>query len=204
MSLKQELLNHLQQHLEKNLVVEAARLQLPIMQDHLRSEVGRQTYRLAQILKLGNHELELLIDKNATGVALVEPSSLLRSPTSQVSSFKWLWWAAAAAIALYFFTPLFQPNVHTTVARPQTSGVSNQTGVPDVRLPTPPQSKSAVARQLDGASDPDVLSDHGARRVACDAQWSELQRQGSQNAGSGYPEFLRTCMRRSPRDDVPL
>jgi hypothetical protein len=50
---KQDLLNHLRQHMERALVVESARLQLPIMQDHLRSDAGRQTFRLAQILKIG-------------------------------------------------------------------------------------------------------------------------------------------------------
>jgi hypothetical protein len=210
--LKQDLLNHVRQHMEKNLVVEGARLQLPIMQDHLRGDAGRNTLRLAQILKLGNHELEVLIDKNALGVAIVEPQVFLQSAISRVASaakgqranFKWLWWAAAAAVALYFFVPSFQPNIHTTVARPQTSGASDQTGAHATRLPVPPISKPAVAGQLKSASVPDVLSDHGGERAACDAQWSELHRKGSQNGASGYPEFLRTCMRRNPRAGDPL
>jgi hypothetical protein len=98
---KQDLLNHLRQHLEKKLLVDAARLQLPMMQDHLRGEAGRQTFRLAQILKVGNHELELLIDKNATGVTVVEPYVALHPPTSQPESLKWLWWVAAAIVILY-------------------------------------------------------------------------------------------------------
>jgi hypothetical protein len=81
-SLKQDLLNHLRQHMERNLVIEAARLQLPIMQDHLRGDAGSQTFRLAQILKLGNHELELLIDKSASGVAVVEPQAMISRAVS--------------------------------------------------------------------------------------------------------------------------
>ena len=69
---KQELLNHLQQY-EKELVAEGTRLQLPAMIEHLRSEAGQHTHRLAQVLKIGNHELELLLDKSASGVAVVEP-----------------------------------------------------------------------------------------------------------------------------------
>ena len=138
-------------------MVEAARLQLPIMQDHLRGEAGQQTYRLAQILNLGNHELELLIHKNATGVAIVEPNFLLRSPTTkQASTFKWWWWVAAAAVALYFFAgpqtsePSYQPSMSTpyrpstrTTDQPSTPRTYQPTTrtVPlqsDTRLPAPP------------------------------------------------------------------
>jgi hypothetical protein len=207
-SVKQDLLNHLRKHLEKNLVVEAARLQLLIMQDHLRGEAGQQTYRLAQILKLGNHELELLIDKNATGVAIDEPNFLSRSkPTRQVG-FKWWWCAAAAAVALYFFAgpqtskPSYQPSTQITYQpntppkyqpripptyQPTTRTVPLQS---DTRLPTRPQSNaSPLTRQSDG------LFDHGPGRVACDVQWSDLHKQGSQNATLGYQDFIRNCMR---------
>jgi uncharacterized protein YbgA (DUF1722 family) len=67
---KQDLLNHLQQY-DKQLVAEGTRLQLPAMIEHLRSEAGQHTHRLAQVLKIGNHELELLLDKSASGVALL-------------------------------------------------------------------------------------------------------------------------------------
>jgi hypothetical protein len=83
---KQDLLNHLRQHMEKTLVVDGAHLQLPVMQDHLRNDAGRQTLRLAQILKLGNHELELLIDKNASGVLVVEPLVPLQSTIGRAAS----------------------------------------------------------------------------------------------------------------------
>jgi hypothetical protein len=96
---KQDLLNHLRS-MEKALVVEGARLRLPVLLEHLRGEAGRLTHRVAEILKIGNHELEILIDKNATGVAVVEPYVVLR-PTAS-SSFKWLWWVAAAIVVLYF------------------------------------------------------------------------------------------------------
>jgi hypothetical protein len=135
--LKQDLLNHLRQHMEKNLAVEGARLQLPIMQDHLRGDAWQQTFRLAQILKLGNHELELLIDKNASGVAIVEPQVVVQAAIARAASiatgqtasfkrlFKWLCWAAAAAVCLYFFTrpqtstPSHVPYAHSTTYQPQ-------------------------------------------------------------------------------------
>jgi hypothetical protein len=63
---KQDFLNHLRQ-LEKSSVVEGARVRLPVMLAHLRGEAGRLTQRVADVLKIGNHELELQIEKNASG-----------------------------------------------------------------------------------------------------------------------------------------
>ena len=214
---KQDLLNHLRT-MEKALVVDGARVRLPVMLDHLRSEAGRNTQRVADILKVGNHELELLIDKNASGVAVVEPYIALRSAsvTRQVSNFKWWWGAAAAAAALYFFAhlqtykPSYQPSAYTppsthttyqpSTPTPPTSRPSTpptyQPGTrtvplqPDTRLPTSPKPNvPPFARQSDS------FSDHGPGRVACDVQWSDLHSQGSQNATSGYQDFIRNCMR---------
>jgi hypothetical protein len=79
-----------------------ARVRLPVLLDHLRSDAGRLTHRVADVLKIGNHELELLIDKNASGVAVVEPYVALRSPGAP-SNFKWLWWVVAAVVIFYLF-----------------------------------------------------------------------------------------------------
>jgi hypothetical protein len=88
--------------MEKALVVDGARVRLPVMLDHLRGEAGRHTHRVADVLKISNHELELLIDKTATGVTVVEPYVALRSAT-EPASFKWLWWVAAATVIFYLF-----------------------------------------------------------------------------------------------------
>jgi hypothetical protein len=98
---KQDFLNHLQQY-EKELVTEGARIQLPMMLDHLRSEAGQYTHRLAQVLRIGNHELEVTLDKSASGVAVVE--SWAAHPTAamrQSTGYKWLWWVAAAIVVLW-------------------------------------------------------------------------------------------------------
>lgn len=68
---KQSLLNHLRAE-ERQLLSEGARHQLPVMLAHLRSERAALTSRMAQTLKIGNHELELLVDPNASGVHLEE------------------------------------------------------------------------------------------------------------------------------------
>jgi len=97
---KQDLLNHLQQY-EKQLVAEGARLQLPVMIEHLRSEAGQHTHRLAQVLKIGNHELELALDKTASGVAIIEPWIARPSAVNEATNYKWLWWVVVAAVILF-------------------------------------------------------------------------------------------------------
>jgi hypothetical protein len=107
---KQTLLNHFQQH-EKTLVVEGARLQVPVMLEHLRGNAGLNTHRLAQILKIGNHELELAVDKNGSGVRLVEPyvarphaNDSQTSSQAQSSSYGWVFWVAAAIFVLFLLS----------------------------------------------------------------------------------------------------
>lgn len=99
---KQDLLNHLQQY-EKQLVAEGVRVQLPVMMDHLRSDAGQHTHRLAQVLKIGNHELELALDKSASGVSVVEPwIARPAAAMGQAASYKWVWWVVAAVVILFF------------------------------------------------------------------------------------------------------
>ncbi len=98
---KQELLNHLRQ-MEKSLIVEGARLQAPIMLDHLRNGDGNYTHRIAQVLRIGKHELELSIERYSSGVVLVEPSVVSRASTA--SSFSWVWWVIVAIVILYFLS----------------------------------------------------------------------------------------------------
>ncbi len=100
---KQDLLNHLRQ-MEKSLVVEGARTQLPVMFEHMGGVNGRNTHRLAQVLKIGKHELELLIDKKASGVKLEEPSIVTRAgAASSGIGYTWLWWLAGILALLFLF-----------------------------------------------------------------------------------------------------
>lgn len=98
---KQNLLNHLRQ-MEKTLVVEGATTQLPVMLEHLNSVDGQHTHRLAQVLKVGKHELEILIDKNSSGVKLEEPSIAARAATASSSgSYAWVWWLIGIAVVIF-------------------------------------------------------------------------------------------------------
>lgn len=96
--IKQDLLNHLTQ-MEKSLVVDAAKAQLPIMLDHLRTN-GTHTQRLAQILSVGKHNIEVLVDKDATGISLFEPTTLNRerASTSGSKGMVWLWLIGGALL----------------------------------------------------------------------------------------------------------
>ncbi len=99
---KQKLLNHLRQ-MEKTLVVEGAKAQLPVMLAHMNGMNGRQTHRMAQVLKIGKHELEILVDTRSSGVKLEEPSVAARAWASKSSSrsYTWLWWVAGIALLIF-------------------------------------------------------------------------------------------------------
>ncbi|MCY4453813.1 MAG: hypothetical protein OXC01_17870 [Immundisolibacterales bacterium] len=101
--IKQDLLNHVQQA-EKSLVVEGARKQLPVMLHHIRGSEGQHTHRLAQVLKIGNHELEVLVDQTAAGVQLEDAAEVSRKRPGVNSSrhgFGWIWWFVALAVVLF-------------------------------------------------------------------------------------------------------
>jgi hypothetical protein len=65
-TVKQLLLSHIQE-IEKTVAVEAVRAQLPVMLEHLRS-AGPHTGRLAQIVHVGKHELEIIMAQTAAEI----------------------------------------------------------------------------------------------------------------------------------------
>jgi hypothetical protein len=83
--IKQKLLNHLRS-MEKELLVSALGQQLPVLLDHLKSSSGQLTHRLAQVAKVGKHELEILLDRNATGVRLEETMTRFTSQPARQTS----------------------------------------------------------------------------------------------------------------------
>lgn len=92
-NIKQQLLNHLRD-MEKSLVLEGARAQLPVMLDHMRSE-GQYTHHMAQVLTIGKHKLELVVDKASKRVTLEEPAIAARvsavASASGKGSSGWVW-----------------------------------------------------------------------------------------------------------------
>ena len=99
--LKQELLNHIR-HAEKSLVIEGARIQLPVLLSYSKSDQGHETHRLAQILKIGNHEIELGIDKAVSGSLVLEEKPTLGRSINSDANLNWLWWIVGAAALLLF------------------------------------------------------------------------------------------------------
>lgn len=93
--IKQELLNYLRD-LEKALVVNAARAQMPVMLEHLRADTARHTTRLAQILKVGKHELELLLDRETSGVRLEDTAPAWRTAGGGGGGLGGIWWVVIA------------------------------------------------------------------------------------------------------------
>jgi hypothetical protein len=102
-SIKQMLLAHIQE-IEKTTVVEAVRAQVPVMMEHLRS-AGSHTGRLAQIVRVGKHELEMLMDKAATGARIEDPSISLRSGAGIQSKMPAIiFWVIVAVVVLWFIS----------------------------------------------------------------------------------------------------
>jgi hypothetical protein len=101
---KQDLLNHFRQ-MEKSLVIEDARVKLPVMLAHLRGEEGKNTYRLAEVLIVGKHELELSLEKNFSGVALADPSARIFNSGSEGGWWSALWWVLGTVVVLYLMFP---------------------------------------------------------------------------------------------------
>ena len=101
---KQRLLNYVRQ-MEKDLVTDGARKQIPIMLEHLRGSEGRYTHRLAQVFEIGKHKLEILVDEVTTGVKLEEPSAVsIKTSVTSSSGFGygWVWWFIVGAVILFF------------------------------------------------------------------------------------------------------
>lgn len=102
-NLKQQLLNHLR-GLERKLVSDGARLQLPVMIEHLKSNAGTLTHRMTQTLKIGKHELELLIDREFDGVALEEWKPPLSPAKTATGGNGWTIWLLVIAAIIFWLS----------------------------------------------------------------------------------------------------
>jgi hypothetical protein len=95
---KQEILNQLRES-EIELVNEGVRTQFPVLQQQATGADGQYTQRLAYIVTVGKHQLELLFDATALGVRLEEPRARATGSSSGTGSdAAWLGWVAAAGV----------------------------------------------------------------------------------------------------------
>jgi hypothetical protein len=105
-TVKQQMLNHFLDH-EKTFVVDGARQRLPVLLEHLRSNTGINTYRAAEVLSIGNHELEVTVDRSASGVRLAEPhveptrATPAQAQYGATRSYGWVFWVIGVMIFLY-------------------------------------------------------------------------------------------------------
>ncbi len=104
---KQDFLNHFLEH-EKTFVIEGARQRIPVLLEHLRSNTGANTHKTAEVLKIGNHELEVAVDRSASGVRLEEPyvEHAWARPLTTLdtgASYQWVFWVLGAIFVLFLF-----------------------------------------------------------------------------------------------------
>lgn len=106
-AVKQQLLGQLVT-MERSLVAEGVRLQFPVMLDHLARDTDRTTTRLAQIVKVRKHELEILIDRDAEGIAIEDPPKPQYPSTQSASTGSGGWGCliimGLAALVLFLLT----------------------------------------------------------------------------------------------------
>lgn len=84
---KQQLLNHFRQQ-EKQLLYESLRVHLPILLDHLKSEKGKFTSHTGHILKVGKHEVHVIINPLVNEVQVRET---LPDKLSKSGKYYWIW-----------------------------------------------------------------------------------------------------------------
>ena len=95
---KQQLLNHFRQ-LEKQLLSDALRSQLPVLLNHLNSEKGNLTTHTAQVLKVGKHEVQVIVNERVSGVSESAPVR-----PSESSEYSWIWWVAGIIFVLWLLS----------------------------------------------------------------------------------------------------
>lgn len=101
---QEQLLNHLRQ-MEMHQTVQLSRVQIPSLLKHMQDH-GDKTHRLAQVLQIGKHKVELLYDAQAAGVSIERPQ-LFSAPMSGFrpshrpnagaqngKDYSWLLWVA--------------------------------------------------------------------------------------------------------------
>ena len=92
---KQRLLNYFRQQ-ERLLLSKALRTQLPILMNHLNSEKGTLTTHVAQILKVGKHEVQIIVNERIHGISEIAPGIL-----GVERDYSWIWWIIGIIILLW-------------------------------------------------------------------------------------------------------
>lgn len=105
---KQELLNFLRKQ-ERNLLTNTLKNQLDTLQSHLQETNGEVTHHIAQVLKVGKHEVTIVLDKRVEGITEkppqsappYRPSASAKRNDLNSDNLNWLWWAIGGLLLLW-------------------------------------------------------------------------------------------------------
>ncbi len=95
---KQQLLNYFRRQ-EKLLLSEALRTQLPVLLNHLHSEKGNLTTHSTQVLKVGKHEVRMVVNERINGISETAPARLVEE-----GSYSWIWWSIGIIYVLWLLS----------------------------------------------------------------------------------------------------
>jgi hypothetical protein len=101
-NVKQQLLNFFRQQ-EKQLLSEALKTQLPMLMSHLNSQKGTLTNHVAQVVKVGKHQVKIIVDEQVQGISEAMPTIPKDEGTSS-GGLGWLWWIVGAGVALWLMS----------------------------------------------------------------------------------------------------
>jgi hypothetical protein len=98
-NVKQQLLNHLQ-NMERDTILEGARIQVPVLTQHLKSNEGVNTNFVAQEISLGNHVVRLEFRRDHQGITegAIRPATGDRMSNQGAGIPIWVYVAAAIVV----------------------------------------------------------------------------------------------------------
>lgn len=99
---KEQLLNALRD-MERRQTVDLCQLQIPTMLSHMRQHADK-TQRLAQVLEIGKHKVELLYDSKSSGVTPEEPSFSNDSSAAGGNGYAWVPWIIIGIVIVYLLS----------------------------------------------------------------------------------------------------
>ena len=101
-SVKQKLLNHLQE-LEQQEIIAGTIMQLPVIFQHLNSPEGQSTRAAAQEIKVGNHKVRLEFERGHSGITEGSTRTRMSATLGFRTENSWVGWAIGAGVVLVIF-----------------------------------------------------------------------------------------------------
>lgn len=98
---KQQLLNHIENQ-NKIILTKNLKTQLSILTNHLSTtkEEGINTSYISQSLKIGKHEVKVIINNTVEGITEIAPKRIVNY-TETKTDYSWLWWFVGIVAVLW-------------------------------------------------------------------------------------------------------